>query len=325
MIGVIKGTGAFAPEKILENEELTELVDTSDAWIKERTGIVKRHIVTHETTAEMAAKAARMALLEADISAKDLDMIIVSTISSERIMPCTACSVQGKIGAEKALCFDLSAACSGFIVAYNTACAYIESGLYQKILIIGSESLSNLTNWKDRGTCVLFGDGAGAAVLTAEEGNGYHPVACSDGTLGEALTLRSRHDHNPFAGKKVDYEDHIYYMEMDGQAVFKFAARKVPQVIEEVLERNKLKKEEIAYYVLHQANRRIVETVAKRLKEPISKFPMNMMEYGNTSSASIPILLHEMKQKQMLKSGDKVVLAGFGGGLTWGASVLTWK
>lgn len=325
MIGVIKGTGAFAPEKILENEELTELVDTSDAWIRERTGIVKRHIVTHETTAEMAAKAARMALLEADVSAKDLDMIIVSTISSERIMPCTACSVQRKIGAEKALCFDLSAACSGFIVAYNTACAYIESGLYQKILIIGSESLSNLTNWKDRGTCVLFGDGAGAAVITAEEGESYRPVACSDGTLGEALTLRSRHDHNPFARKKVDYEDHTYYMEMDGQAVFKFAARKVPQVIEEVLEKNKLKKEEIAYYVLHQANRRIVETVAKRLKEPISKFPMNMMEYGNTSSASIPILLHEMKQKQMLKSGDKVVLAGFGGGLTWGASVLTWK
>lgn len=325
MIGVIKGTGAFAPEKILENEDLTELVDTSDAWIRERTGIVKRHIVTHETTAEMAAKAARMALLEADISANDLDMIIVSTISSERIMPCTACSVQGKIGAEKALCFDLSAACSGFIVAYNTACAYIESGLYQKILIIGSESLSNLTNWKDRGTCVLFGDGAGAAVITAEEGESYRPVACSDGTLGEALTLRSRHDHNPFAEKKVDYEDHTYYMEMDGQAVFKFAARKVPQVIEEVLEKNKLKKEEIAYYVLHQANRRIVETVAKRLKEPISKFPMNMMEYGNTSSASIPILLHEMKQKQMLKSGDKVVLAGFGGGLTWGALVLTWK
>ena len=325
MIGVIKGTGAFAPEKILENEELTELVDTSDAWIRERTGIVKRHIVTYETTAEMAAKAAKMALLEADVSAKDLDMIIVSTISSERIMPCTACSVQEKIGAEKALCFDLSAACSGFIVAYNTACAYIESGLYQKILIIGSESLSNLTNWKDRGTCVLFGDGAGAAVITAEEGESYRPVACSDGTLGEALTLRSRHDHNPFAREKVDYEDHTYYMEMDGQAVFKFAARKVPQVIEEVLERNKLKKEEIAYYVLHQANRRIVETVAKRLKEPISKFPMNMMEYGNTSSASIPILLHEMKQKQMLKSGDKVVLAGFGGGLTWGASVLTWK
>lgn len=325
MIGVIKGTGAFAPEKILENEDLTELVDTSDAWIRERTGIVKRHIVTYETTAEMAAKAAKMALLEADVSAKDLDMIIVSTISPERIMPCTACSVQGKIGAEKALCFDLSAACSGFIVAYNTACAYIESGLYQKILIIGSESLSNLTNWKDRGTCVLFGDGAGAAVLTAEKGESYRPVACSDGTLGEALTLRSRHDHNPFAEKKVDYEDHTYYMEMDGQAVFKFAARKVPQVIEEVLEKNKLKKEEIAYYILHQANRRIVEAVAKRLKEPISKFPMNMMEYGNTSSASIPILLHEMKQKQMLKSGDKVVLAGFGGGLTWGASVLTWK
>lgn len=325
MIGVIKGTGAFAPEKILENEDLTELVDTSDAWIRERTGIVKRHIVTYETTAEMAAKAAKMALLEADVSAKDLDMIIVSTISSERIMPCTACSVQGKIGAEKALCFDLSAACSGFIVAYNTACAYIESGLYQKILIIGSESLSNLTNWKDRGTCVLFGDGAGAAVLTAEKGESYRPVAYSDGTLGEALTLRSRHDHNPFAEKKVDYEDHTYYMEMDGQAVFKFATRKVPQVIEEVLEKNKLKKEEIAYYILHQANRRIVEAVAKRLKEPISKFPMNMMEYGNTSSASIPILLHEMKQKQMLKSGDKVVLAGFGGGLTWGASVLTWK
>lgn len=325
MIGVIKGTGAFVPEKILENKDLAELVDTNDAWIRERTGIVKRHIATGESTTEMAAKAAGMALLDADVSAKELDMIIVSTISPDQIMPCTACSVQRKIGAEHALCFDLSAACSGFVVAYNTACAYIESGLYQKILIIGSESLSNLTNWKDRSSCVLFGDGAGAAVLTAEEGSSYCPAAYSDGTMGKALTLKSRHDHNPFAGKPVDYEDHAYYMEMDGQAVFKFAVRKVPQVIEEVLEKNKLKKEEIAYYVLHQANRRIVEAVAKRLREPIGKFPMNMMEYGNTSSASIPILLHEMKQKQMIKSGDKIVLAGFGGGLTWGASVLTWK
>lgn len=325
MIGVIKGTGAYVPDKVLDNDDIAKLVDTSDEWIRERTGIVKRHIATCETTTEMAAEAAQMALLEADVDADELDLILVSTISPDQVMPCTACGVQSKIHARNALCFDLSAACSGFVVAYNTACAYIESGLYQKILIIGSESLSNLTNWKDRGTCVLFGDGAGAAVITAEEGISYRPVAYSDGTLKDALTLKSRHAHNPFMEQSVDYEDSAYYMEMDGQAVFKFAVRKVPQVIEKVLEANELRKENIAYYVLHQANRRIVEAVAKRLKEPVHKFPMNMMKYGNTSSASIPILLHEMNQKQLIKSGDKIILAGFGGGLTWGASVLTWR
>ena len=325
MIGVVKGTGAFAPEKILDNHEIAKLVDTSDEWIRERTGIVKRHIATSETTTMMAAKAARMALSDAGVCAAELDMIIVSTISPEQVMPCAACGVQREIGAERAICFDLSAACSGFVVAYNTACAYIESGICKKILIIGSESLSNLTNWKDRGTCILFGDGAGAAVIVAEEGRGYLPAAYSDGTLGEVLTLRSRHDHNPFAAQNRDDESDRYYMEMDGQAVFKFAARKVPQVIEEVLEKNKLKKEEIAYYVLHQANQRIVEAVARRLKESVSKFPMNMMEYGNTSSASIPILLHEMHKKRLLNGGDRIIIAGFGGGLTWGASVLSWK
>ncbi len=249
-----------------------------------------------------------------------MDLIIVSTISSNIILPCTACEVQKELGAENATCFDLSAACSGFVLAYNTALAYLSGGVYQTALIIGSESLSNLTNWKDRGTCILFGDGAGAAVMRAKEGRTYLPATHSDGMKGKALTCLSRHTH--IDAKRM--KDPEYYMQMDGQAVFKFAVKKVPEVVNEVLSKNQVKKEEIVWYILHQANSRIVEAVAKRLDEPIEKFPMNLQEYGNTSSASIAILLDEMKKSGRLKSGHKIVMAGFGAGLTWGATVMEW-
>lgn len=325
MTGKIKGIGAYVPHNAIDNRELERFVETSDEWILERTGIRRRHIAVEDTTVSMAVKASKGALEDAGMEAGNLDLIIVSTISPMRIMPCTACEVQKEIGAANAACFDLSAACSGFLMAYITACAYIESGMFRHILIVGSECLSNLTDWSDRGTCILFGDGAGAAVVTAAEGRTFAPAVYSDGNQGSALTLQSRHDRSLFNEGGKDYGSREYYMQMDGQAVFKFAVRKVPQVIENVLSENRMKKGDIKYYILHQANKRIVEAAAKRLEEPVSKFPMNMQEYGNTSSASIPILLYEMKERGQLRSGDRIVLAGFGGGLTWGAVIVTWK
>lgn len=320
MTGIICGTGSYAPSYVMDNNEIATMVETSDEWIKERTGVATRHIIKDETTVSMACEAAKRALDDGGVRAEEVELIIVSTISSNIILPCTACEVQKELGAVNATCFDMSAACSGFVLAYNTALAYLSGGVYRTALIIGSESLSNLTNWKDRGTCILFGDGAGAAVMRAGEGRAYLPATHSDGAKGKALTCLSR--HTSIAAEHMT--DPEYYMQMDGQAVFKFAVKKVPEVIGEVLTKNHVEKEEITWYIMHQANSRIVEGVAKRLDEPIEKFPMNLQEYGNTSSASIAILLDEMKRDGRLKSGQKIVIAGFGAGLTWGASVMEW-
>lgn len=307
MIGKICGTGAYVPPNVMDNNDLSKLVETSDEWIRERTGIVRRHIADGENTVSMAVKSAESALKNANISAGEIDFIIVSTISSNVILPCAACEVQKEIGAVNAVCFDLNAACSGFLFAYNTAQAYIASGIYRTGIVIGAECLSNLIDWKDRGTCILFGDGAGAVVVKAKEGTQPSIITHSDGEKGKALTCEQKD-----------------FIHMDGQEVFKFAVKQVPKCICELLEANGLKKEEIHYFILHQANRRIVEAVAKRLKIEIEKFPMNLQEYGNTSSASIPILLDEMNQKGLLRKGMKIVMAGFGAGLSWGASLIEW-
>ena len=325
----ICGTGAFIPSHVMDNNGIAELVDTNDEWIRERTGISRRHIVDGETTVSMACEAGERALSMAGISAEEIDLIVVSTISSNVVLPCAACEVQKELGAVNATCFDLSAACTGFVLAYNTAAAYLSGGIYKTALIIGSESLSNLTNWRDRGTCILFGDGAGAAVLRADSRRMYVPVTHSDGGKGSALSLKSRHDRNvltagEYSGENHDYGTDEYFMKMDGKAVFQFAVKKVPQAVREVLEKNQVRQDEIDWFLLHQANKRIVESVAKRLGEPMEKFPMNIQEYGNTSSASIPILLDEMNRKGMLKPGQKIVMAGFGAGLTWGASIVEW-
>lgn len=322
MTGIICGTGSYTPSYIMDNNEIATMVDTSDAWIQERTGVARRHIAGEETTVSMACEAAKKAIADAGICAEEIDLILVSTISSNVILPCTACEVQKELGAAHATCFDLGGtACSGFVLGYNTAMAYLMSGVYKTALVIGSESLSNLTNWTDRSTCILFGDGAGACVLKVGEGVYYHPVTHSDGARGSALTCLNRHTRVETEHMK----DPEYYIRMDGQAVFKFAVKQVPEVINEVLEANNLKKEDIDWYVLHQANRRIVESAAKRLGEPVEKFPMNLKEYGNTSSASIILLLDEMKRDGRLKAGQKIVIAGFGAGLTWGASILQWR
>lgn len=327
MTGRICGTGSSMPSYTMDNQEISKLVETNDAWIRERTGIARRHLINGETTVSLASQAAREALNHAGVAAEDVDLILVSTISSEVILPCAACEVQKEIGAVNATCFDLNAACTGFVLAYNTVNAYLATGVYRTALVIGSESLSNLINWKDRGTCILFGDGAGAVVLKAEEGSMYLPVTHSTGEKGSALTCKSRHDWNGLTSQREAQEllKNEYSMKMNGQEVFKFAVKRVPEAIREVLEKNQVAQNEIAWFVLHQANQRIVEAVAKRMGEPIEKFPMNMQEYGNTSSASIPILLDEMNRKGMLKAGQKIVLAGFGAGLTWGASIVEWK
>lgn len=319
MTGKICGTGSWAPPKVWDNNDLARLVDTSDEWIRERTGVVQRHIAEeNEDTVTMASRAAQRALEDADIKAEEIDLIIVATISPTEIMPCVACGVQEKLGAEKATCFDLNGACTGSLLALNTAQAYLSQGIYQTALVIGAEKLSALTDWTDRGTCILFGDGAGAVVLKAEESGRYAQVTQSIGKKGGALTLRSRNQIQ----YETDPKAKETYIQMNGKEVFTFAVSKVPEAVKNLLSREKVPCEDIRYYLLHQANERIIRSAARRIGEDISKFPMNMGEYGNTSSASLLILLDEVKKSGKLQRGDKLVLAGFGGGLTYGASLI---
>ena len=308
MKGKIKGTGSYIPKKIIHNHDLEQMVDTSDKWITERTGISKRHVMDDESVSYMAYKAAKDALSNANIAANEVDLIIVSTICSNNLLPCAACEVQKMLGAFNATCFDLNAACTGFIYAYNTAEAYIKAGMYKTALIIGSEGMSDLVDWKDRGTCILFGDGAGAAVVTADEDDEeYLMVSKSFGDKGEALICKKDG-----------------FIEMDGQAVFRFAVKEVSNAINDLLKINHLKTEDIDYFVLHQANQRIVESVAKRINVDVDKCPMNLQECGNTSSASVPILLDELNKSGKLKKGMKLVMAGFGAGLSIGADIIKW-
>ena len=319
MTGKICGTGSWAPLKVWDNNDLARMVDTSDEWIRERTGVVQRHIAEeNEDTVTMASRAAQRALEDADIKAEEIDLIIVATISPTEIMPCVACRVQEKLGAEKATCFDLNGACTGSLLALNTAQAYLSQGIYQTALVIGAEKLSALTDWTDRGTCILFGDGAGAVVLKAEESGRYAQVTQSIGKKGGALTLRSRNQIQ----YETDPKAKETYIQMNGKEVFTFAVSKVPEAVKNLLSREKVPCEDIRYYLIHQANERIIRSAARRIGEDISKFPMNMDEYGNTSSASLLILLDEVKKSGKLQRGDKLILAGFGGGLTYGASLI---
>ncbi len=322
MVGKIKGTGSYRPAQVWDNDKLSHMMDTSDEWIRGRTGIGQRHIANQEeTVAYMAASAAGEALRAAGMRPEEIDLILVSTMSSEKIMPCAACEVQKLIGAANATCFDLNSACTGFLLALNTAQAYLGQQIYKRALVIGAEVLSHLTNWQDRSTCVLFGDGAGAVVLEAEDDGVYIQTTHSIGKSGEALTCTSRNQPE-FIENEADLAP--TYMQMDGKEVFKFAVSKVPEVIHEVLEKAGKTKEEIRFYILHQANQRIVSSVSKHMKEPLEKYPMNIETLGNTSSASIPLLLDEWNKNGKLKAGDWIILSGFGGGLTYGASLIQW-
>lgn len=340
----ITGTGSALPGRIVTNKELEQMVETSDEWIRERTGIAERHVSVGETVVTLASEAARKALEQAGKRAEEIDLILVATCSPEQYLPCCACQVQADIGAVNALAFDVNAACSGFLFALNTADAYLRMGLAENALIIGSEVLSKLVDWTDRGSCILFGDGAGAVVVerckaesrAAEEkripaagilGRALH----SDGTGGGVLQCDARELTTPYArtsAVKTDQnqpmDDREHFIQMDGQEVYRFATRRVPQCIEEALSDAGLAVPDIDLFVLHQANARIIDAVAKRLHADREKFPTNLERVGNLSSASIPVLLDELHKQGKLHRGDRIVLAGFGAGLTIGACVMTW-
>ncbi len=320
MTSRIIGTGSYVPERIVTNDDLAKIVETNDEWIRERTGIRQRHIAVDEGTTQMASEAARRALQDAGVDAGDLDIIILATSSQDKNFPAGACEVQALLGAKKAVAFDLSAACSGFLFAMNVVNAFIESGVYRMGLVIGAETLSKVLDWSDRGTCILFGDGAGAAVLSAKDKGMIHMVMGSDGVKGPVLSCISRSNGNFLNGKTPE----LGFAVMNGQEVFKFAVKKVPECVRQVLYEAGADISEIKYFILHQANFRIVEAAARRLKQPMEKFPMDMDRYGNTSSASVPLLLDELNRAGKLQRGDKLVLAGFGAGLTWGAAYMEW-
>jgi len=323
---VIAGTGSYVPEKILSNEDFANMVeiDTSDEWITTRTGIKRRHIAADEqTTADLATEAAKKALAEAELEGKDLDLIIVATITPEMVFPSTASFVQTKLGARKAFVFDLAAACSGFVYGLAIASQLLESGRYNNALLIGAETLSKITNWKDRTSCILFGDGAGAAVLKRTE-DGEHGVIYStmgaDGYSWRALNCQAYGSRHP-SWKKLENPDMIF-MEIHGREVYQQAVRKIVTTVQKCLKKCGLKTDDIAMLVSHQMNARIIESAAKRLKLPDDKFFINIQEYGNTSAASVPIAFNDCRRQGKIKEGDIVILVAFGAGLTWGANVV---
>jgi 3-oxoacyl-[acyl-carrier-protein] synthase-3 len=323
----IIGTGHYAPENIVTNDDLAKIIDTSDEWIRTRTGIKERRISLGENTSDMSAKAALRAIEDAKISPEDIDFIFLATYSPDAFIPNTACMVQASIGAVNATCFDLSAACSGFIYGLDMATQFIKSGRAKCVLVIGAETQSKLMNWDDRGTCVLFGDGAGAAVLTAGGEPGV--LACysgSDGTKGWTLTVDGVPVRNPFIegapGNMYDLTNST--IKMDGKEIFKFAVGIMIKSVDELLKSSGLKIEDIKYVIPHQANYRIIESTAKRLGMDISKFFINIDRYGNTSAASIAIALDELARSGNLEKGDKVLMVGFGGGLTYGGVIVEW-
>lgn len=316
----ICGTGSALPEFTVTNDDLSKIMDTSDEWIRERTGIRSRHLATRETTTSLSVEAAQQALTDAKIKPEELDLIIAATISSDYIIPTLSCEVQRELGAAHAVAFDIGAACSGFLFALGTAQAYIASGKYKNALVIGAEVLSKMMDWNDRSTCVLFGDGAGAVVVRADEQSDMCITQGSDGARGMALSCLNRPVNHPYQKEEADYA----YVHMNGQEVYKFAVRTVPASITKVLDEAGVASDDVSLYLLHQANLRIIESVAKRLKQPMDKFPVNLTECGNISAASVPILLDNVNRRGMIHKGDKIVLAGFGAGLTWGAAVLTW-
>jgi 3-oxoacyl-[acyl-carrier-protein] synthase-3 len=321
----ITGTGSALPDKVLTNFDLEKMVDTTDEWIVARTGIRERRIaVEGEYTSTFATAAALRALEAAGVTADQLDLIIVGTLTPDFPFPATACLVQQNIKAVNAACFDLSAACSGFIYALATAQKFIEGGGAKKALVIGAEVLSRIVDWTDRNTCLLFGDGAGAVVLEAVEGeNGVLSTHIhSDGNYWELLYQKGCGSRNPATQQNLD--DRLIYLTMHGNEVFKYAVRAMEEVAKEALAASGLSTDDVTLFIPHQANQRIIDSVGKRLSIGADRVYVNLDRYGNTSAASIPIALDEARRAGRIKEGDIVLLDAFGGGLTWGAAALRW-
>jgi len=318
----IIGTGSYAPLNIMTNDQLSEIVDTSDEWIISMTGIKERHISKGENTSDLATKAAIEALKDANVKAEDIDLIILASTSPDQFVPATACIVQGNIGAVNAMAFDISAACTGFIFALNIATQFLKTGQRKRALIIGAEVLSKIVDWTDRNTCILFGDGAGAAILEAGSTRGIISInSTSEGQKGSVLTCPTVDVKNTFIKGNENFKATI---SMDGKEIFKFAVKIIASSIKRILSENNCTLEDIKYVVCHQANFRIIDFVVRRLKADKDKFFVNLDRYGNTSAASIAIALDEMNKTNLLKAGDKIILVGFGGGLTYGASLIEW-
>ena len=322
----ILGTGYYVPEKILTNADLEKIVDTSDEWIVERTGIKERRIAEDNVPmSELAMKAAENALQDAGVTADELDLIIVATLTSDRIIPSTACMIQNRLGATKAAAFDLSAACAGFAYAASVAAQFIQTGAYKKALVIGAETLSKYLNWEDRNTCVLFGDGAGAAVLGPVE-DGYGLLSFdlgSDGSGGDAIQIPSSGSLLPVSKETIDQR--LNLIQMNGKEVFKFAVKAMGKTVKNSLQKIDMPQENIDWLVPHQANIRIIESAAKRLAMPMDKVIVNIHKYGNMSAACIPIALAEAAADKKFKKGDIIALSGFGAGLTWASCIIRWS
>jgi len=317
MAGIeIRAAAHYVPEKVLNNHEISAWVDTSDEWIEKRTGIKERHISTGENTSDMATSVAKDLLEKANLDPSLVDLVLVTTVTGDYNSPSCACIVQKAIGAENAAAFDINAACSGFVYGLSVAQKYLLSGLYKNVLLIGSEVLSKFVDWTDRATSILFGDGAGGVLLSSNKDKTFFEKLRSRGD--KAITFGRQGVVNPFVEDERDFG----YIKVDGREVFDFAVKSVSENISELLEESNVAFEDVDYIIPHQANGRIVEAIAKKLKIDLSKFYMNIEKFGNTSAASIPIALSEMFAKNKIKKGQKIVLAGFGGGLTWGSILL---
>ena len=325
----IIGTGSYLPEKVLTNDDLSKIVDTSDEWITTRTGIKERHIAADDqATSDLAAEAARRAMTAACVTPEDIDLIVVATVTPDMFFPSTACFVQRKIGATNAVCFDISAACSGFLYALQVARHFLNAGSRTTALVIGAEKLSSLVNWEDRNTCVLFGDGAGAVVIRAVDADTNAPgrvlstVMGSDGTLSDLLKVPGGGSALPITPENAASRPNTIHME--GRETFKHAVTRMCQASEQALEMAGLTKADIAMVIPHQANARIITAIADRLGLPEEKTFVNVDKYGNTSAATIPVALDEAHRQGRIKRGDIVLLVAFGGGFTWASSVLRW-
>jgi 3-oxoacyl-[acyl-carrier-protein] synthase III len=322
----ITGTGKYVPEKVLTNADLQKIVDTSDEWITERTGIKERRIAAeNEATSDLAVQAARAALENAGVAAADLDYIIVATFTPDMFFPSTACFVQKALGATKATCFDLSAACSGFLYCLDIARNYIAAGTAEKVLVIGADKVSSVIDWTDRNTCVLFGDGAGAAVVEpAKEGEGeiLSVYSGSNGSLDEILNVPAGGSRCPLTADNVD--SRLNTMKMAGREVYRHAVQTMMSAAKEAIGRAGLTVDDIKCFIPHQANLRIIETIAAKLHVPMERFFVNLESYGNTSAAAVAIALDEAQRSGRIKRGDHILMVVFGGGLTWAATVVRW-
>ena len=322
-IGIL-GTGSYVPEKVLTNDDLAKIVDTNDEWITTRTGIKERRIASeNEATSDLAFYAAKKGRNDGEKHKNENDLIIVATMTPDHFTPSTAALVQDKLGI-KAAAFDISAACTGFVYAFTTGYSFIKSGIYKKVLVIGAETMSRVTDWSDRGTCILFGDGSGAVVLGEVQTGGFcasHLVA--DGSGACELIVPAGGSRKVVTVEALENKE--TYLQMNGREIFKFAVKVFPESVDDVLKQQNITADDIDLFIPHQANIRIIESIAKRFKQPLDKFFVNFNKYGNTSGASIPIAIDEASKQNRLKKGDKIVITGFGGGLTYGSILFEWS